>query len=429
MARLEFFRKGFTLGLAIIVLTAAGVIPAEAYRPPIDTEDMAPIALDVQAATVQSVLRMFSEFAGVNIISGPEVDGKITAKIEGVPWLVALDTVLRTNGYGWERLDDIIRVTTLEKLNNERLNEEVVERKREEFLPLETAVMRVSYAKADEMKKPLEILLSTRGKIEPDLRTNALIVTDIHDRLESIREMVTILDYRTPQVEIEAKLVDVDTRKLRSLGIDWETSGLNQGDVKKIDLSADFDLPEALQVGTVDFELIGTDGDLTAQLEALARNDFAEIISNPKITTADNKEAKIIVGKKIPLVVSDESGNAITELTTIGIKLTVIPHINQDNRVTLDLVPEVSDLSSQATVQGGIVIVTAEASTRVIVNDGQTAVIGGLVRTNDSSVENGIPYLMDVPVLGNLFKTSTDIREQRELIILVTPKIVMPDQA
>jgi type IV pilus assembly protein PilQ len=173
--------------------------------------------------------------------------------------------------------------------------------------------------------------------------------------------------------------------------------------------------------------LSGTDADFSATIEMLERQDKAEIISNPRITTADNKEARIIVGKKIPLVVADESGNAITQLTTIGIKLTVIPHINQDDRITLDLTPEVSDLSAQATVQGGIVIVTAEASTRVIVANGQTAVIGGLIRTNESTVNTGVPVLMDIPVIGNLFRNSNKVKEERELLIFVTPKIIRSD--
>jgi type IV pilus assembly protein PilQ len=419
MARHDFFRGGFALGLAILGIAAGPVL---AVRPDIDTTGMAAIDIDVQNASAASVLRLFSEFAGVNIIAGPEVDGKITADLEDIPWLVAFDTVLRTNGYGWEQMgEDIIRVSTLEKLNNERVNEEVLERKREDFLPIETDVILVSYAKADEMKKSLETLLTGRGKIETDERTNALIVTDIGTRIERVRAMALRLDKKTPQVEINAKLVDVDKRSIRDLGITWDLIGLNEGDA-----SADFSVsaPTANPVGVVDFSLTGTDADLTATLEMLEREDKAHIISNPRITTADNKEAMILVGKKIPLVVSDEAGNAITELTTIGIKMSVTPHVNQDNRITLDLRPEVSDLSAQATVQGGIVIVTSEARTRVIVDNGQTAVIGGLVRTNESSVESGVPYLMDIPLLGYLFRSTNNVKEERELLIFVTPTIV-----
>jgi type II secretory pathway component HofQ len=425
MARFGFFRRGFALGLAALVWAMpTGPVGA---RTEIDTTGMAPIDVDVQNATVESVLRMFHEFSGRNIIRGPEVSGTITAKLVGVPWLVALDTILRANGYGWEETSEgIIRVSTIDKLQTERLNEEVAERKREEFLPLETSMVLVSYAKAEEMKKPLQTLLSGRGKIETDERTNALLVTDIGPRLDRIRDMAKILDYKTPQVEINAKLVDVDRRSIRDLGIKWNMDGLNEGDAA-INYSVDAELAD--QVGIVDLSLTGTDADFFATLDMLERQDKAEIISNPRITTADNKEAKIIVGKKIPLVVSDEAGNAITQLTTIGIKLTVVPHVNQDDRITLDLAPEVSDLSAQATVQGGIVIVTSEASTRVIVENGQTAVIGGLIRTNESNVEQGIPVLMDIPVVGNVFKSSNKVKEERELLIFVTPRIIRAEDA
>jgi type IV pilus assembly protein PilQ len=428
MARTRFFRTGFWLGLA--TMAAVAYAPRAGAADGINTQGMARIDLDVQNAAIASVLRLFSEFSGDNIIAGPEVTGDVTAKLQQVPWLLAFDTVLRANGFGWERPENqgIIRVTTLERLQNERLNEQVVERKREEFLPLDTDVIHVSYAKAQEMKAPLEILLSSRGKIETDERTNALLITDIYPRIVRVREMAKILDFRTPQVEINAKLVDVDARDARDLGIVWSAVGYNQGDAAA-NFATEAGLPTGSAVGTIDATLTGTDADLAAKLEALERQDKAEIISNPRITTADNKEAKIIVGKKIPLVVSDESGNAITELTTIGIKLTVVPHINQDDRITLDLNPEVSDLSSQATVQGGLVIVTAEAATRVIVQDGQTAVIGGLIRTNDSSVERGVPYLMDLPLLGHLFKTSNVVKEHRDLLIFVTPRIIRPDEA
>jgi type II secretory pathway component HofQ len=425
MVSREFFRKGFALGLTILATVALSPHPAGAVRSEVDTEGMAVIDIDVQNASTASVLRMFSEFSGRNIVAGPEVNGKITAKLTAVPWLQALDTVLRTNGYGWEEMGQVIRVSTLERLNNERLNEEVLERKREEFIPLETSIFRVSYAKADEMKQPLEILLSSRGEIETDERTNALVITDIPLRVARVREMALVLDYKTPQVEINAKLVDVDARVIRNLGIDWSVTGLNKGDG-----NVDYEVHAAElpgPVGVVRGGLSGTDADFSATIEMLERQDKAEIISNPRITTADNKEARIIVGKKIPLVVADESGNAITQLTTIGIKLTVIPHINQDDRITLDLTPEVSDLSAQATVQGGIVIVTAEASTRVIVANGQTAVIGGLIRTNESTVNTGVPVLMDIPVIGNLFRNSNKVKEERELLIFVTPKIIRSD--
>lgn len=426
MARLQFFRKSSALGLAVLAAVAWSVSDAEAVKYDIDSTNMAPISLDVQGAQVTSVLRTFAEFADVNIVPGPEVEGKVTFKLENVPWLVALDTVLRANGFGWEQDNDIIRVTTFEKLNAERLNEEVTERKREDFLPLETEVIRVSYANADEMKETLETLLSGRGKLGTDERTNAIVVTDIRDRIDRIKEMASVLDFKTSQVEINAKLVDVDARTVRDLGINWSILGLNEGDAEG-DITVTNPIPDPS--ATVRFGVFGTDADFEATLQMLETEGKAKIISNPRIVTADNKLARIIVGKKVPLVVADEAGNAITQLTTIGIKLEVTPHINQDGRVTLDLFPEVSDLSSQATVQGGIIIVTSQAETRVIVKDGETAVIGGLIRTNEGHVHRGVPILMDIPLLGYLFRSTNTVIEERELIIFVTPKIIPPGEA
>ena len=145
-------------------------------------------------------------------------------------------------------------------------------------------------------------------------------------------------------------------------------------------------------------------GTVSAVLTALEQENKANIISNPRITTVNNREARILVGKKIPLIVLDEAGNPVTELTTIGITLRVTPHINDNNRITLDLHPEVSDLSSQATVQGGVIINTSEADTRVMVENGETAVIGGLIRANTSTVERGVPILMDIPAHREAFQ-------------------------
>jgi len=132
----------------------------------------------------------------------------------------------------------------------------------------------------------------------------------------------------------------------------------------------------------------------------------------------------VVVGQQIPLIVQDFAGNAVTQLTTIGIKLSVTPHINVGNKITMDVHPEVSDLSSQATVQGGIIINTTMADTRVMVNDGETAVIGGLIRSNESITERGVPVLMDIPLVGMLFKSSSKTKQKRELLIFLTPKIL-----
>ncbi|MCE9627437.1 MAG: type II and III secretion system protein [Candidatus Eisenbacteria bacterium] len=176
--------------------------------------------------------------------------------------------------------------------------------------------------------------------------------------------------------------------------------------------------------GRVNIGLFRNFGDLEASLQFLASNNKANIISNPRITTVDNREAKIVVGQKIPLIVQDVAGNPVSQLQTVGIQLRVTPHLTSEKKIIMDLHPEVSDLASGSTVQGGLIINTSEADTRVMVDDGQTAVIGGLIRTNETTVTRGVPYLKDIPLIGLLFSSTTKTKANRELIIFVTPRLV-----
>jgi len=224
--------------------------------------------------------------------------------------------------------------------------------------------------------------------------------------------------------QIVAKLVDVDSRYTQELGVLWTLGSAhsNEGATGEALTGSNSVVDPG---GAIRFGLVRSWGEVNAILSALETENKANIISNPRITTVNNRQARILVGKKIPLITLDEAGNAVTELTTIGISLLVTPHINDNNRITLDLHPEVSDLSSQATVQGGIIINTSEADTRVMLENGQTAVIGGLIRINEGRTQRGVPFLMHIPILGDLFfKGSAKVEEKRELIIFVTPRIV-----
>jgi len=396
---------------------------------PTDSDRMQPtdgrrMSLDVQGADIQTVLRSLSEFSGKNIVASKEVKGEVTLRLRNVPWRHALDIVLKSQGLGMVETGQTIVVSNLDTLRKEEMDRRTAERTQEELLPLETRILPVNYAASKEMARSVEKTLTKRGHIEVDDRSNSLIVTDIADRLDQVDAMVRNLDTRTPQVEIVARLVDVDVSSTRDLGIQWGVHNLDlfdAGVTEHVDINAaDVSNPAALaRLGT-----IKSFGSIDARLQALESQNKANIISNPRITTVNNREASVVVGKQIPLIVQDFAGNAVTQLTTIGIKLNVTPHINTGNRITMDVHPEVSDLASQATVQGGIIINTTMADTRVMVNDGETAVIGGLIRSNESTTKRGVPVLMDVPLLGNLFRSNSTTKQKRELLIFVTPKIL-----
>ena len=394
-----------------------------------------PISMDFQNADIRTVLRSFSVYSGKNIIASPEVEGEVTIYLEDVPWRTALNLVLRANGYGAKEEEGVIRVDLWDQFLEEDIKMGEAVKRREGLLPLQTRVVDVSFARASEVVSPLSSFLTSRGVLEVDERTNSIIISDIAERVDEIVEMIKELDSETPQVEINAKLIDVDSRTLRDLGINWT---LDNAVIKGVDgqINAEVDATGSISESSVESSIsqptaelavgiLGPYGDFSATISALETENLANIISNPTITTLNNREATIIVGKKIPLIVQDEAGNPITQLTTVGIQMRVKPQVNsQTGEITMDLHPEVSDLSSQATVQGGIIIVTSEADTRVMVQDGQTAVIGGLIRQNEGYYESGVPVLRDIPLLGKMFGSTSKVDDKRELVIFVTPRVV-----
>ena len=402
-------------------------------------------SLDVDGADLRTVLRAIAEFSGRNIVLGQNARGVVRIQIKNVAWQDALKAVLRANGLDYVEDGAVIRVDEASKLNAEKVERETANARTLELVPLETRIVKLNYANATELTTPLAATLSKRGSVQVERRTNSLIITDLPSNLDAISQMAAQLDSQTPQIEITAKLVDVDAGWLNSVGIEW-SHGLDKsqsianpaGVIPPYDLrpgsrgtatdgatvGSRVDAGVAGPAGRVTVGIFKNFGDIEATLSALASSNKANIISNPRITTVDNREAKILVGQKIPLIVQDVAGNPVSQLQTIGIQLKVTPHLTSEKKIIMDLHPEVSDLASGSTVQGGLIINTSEADTRVMVDDGQTAVIGGLIRTNETTVSRGVPYLKDIPLVGMLFSSKTMTKSNRELIIFVTPKLV-----
>ena len=400
-------------------------------------------SIDVEGADVRTVVRAIAEFSGRNIVVAQTVKGTIRIALRNVGWQEALRTTLRSVGLDYIDEGGILRVDESTKLATEIAERATARAKEAELLPLETRVIKLNYANGQEMMAALQASLSRRGQIQVERRTNSLIVSDLPYTLDAVEKMARDLDSVTPQIEITAKLVDVDAEALRGIGIEWNvgpTDGANAeffsstgpnppdflhpGNDNENALGAEHNTPVADPATKITYGVSKRWGFIEAQLQLLEQNRKANIISNPRVTTVDNREAKILVGQKIPLIVQDVAGNPVSQLQTIGIQLKVTPHLTDDKKIIMDLHPEVSDLSTQSTVQGGVIINTSEADTRVMVDDGQTAVIGGLIRTNDGVIRRGIPLLKDIPLLGMLFRSENTIRQNRELIIFVTPRII-----
>ncbi len=381
------------------------------------------ITLDAQGADIKTVLQTISHYADINIVPGDDVEGDVFVHIKDCPWQEALEVILKAHGYGYREEYGMIRVGESKRLLRQELDQKSAKNKEKDLLPLKTRVVFVDNSSAEEIGDALKNVVSKRGKIDVDPGSNTLIINDIEENLDKVSAIVKELDTKHVQVNINAKLVEMDVEAKRELGIKWDLLNLHKSDVNAIG-SAGVDEALPLTSGTLKIGSVQSWGELNSILQMMEEKNNANIISNPRITTMENREATILVGKEIPLIVADEAGNPLTELTKIGIMLKVIPHVNKDRTITLDLHPEVSELQTESTQQGGVIIATAEADTRVEVANGETAIIGGLIKKLDTSVRRGIPFLKDIPYLGALFSSSSKSKKKQELVIFVTPTIV-----
>jgi type IV pilus assembly protein PilQ len=401
--------------LLIIVLLLSSIMPAAAQRTGNYGQGL--ISMNIEGAEIRSVLRTFSEFSGMNIIAGSDVKGTVTVLLHNVPWRQALDNVLKINDFVAVEEQGIIRIATLNDIQNA-----------EKMIELDTRVYQVNFATANEIQNIIKEMLTDRGMCQQDGRTNSVVVTDIPRVLESVSFLVDTLDLQTDQVMIHAKIMEVDTRVRQEIGINW-LAGNIANPLSPTQVQGEVGLLPAEYSGRFQVGRIQDGVDLTATIDALEEEDRANILSEPSVLIADNEQAVILSGKRIPITTLDRSGNLITTFYDVAVKLTVTPHINPNQQIMMELKPEVSDLSTEATVSGGIIILTSSVDTKLMVNNGDTAVIGGVIRSKESVLQRRVPLLHSIPLLGHLFKYQSKNIDDTEIMIFVTPTIVPVEMA
>jgi len=398
------------------------------------------IALDFYETDIKNVFRIIREISGKNFAIDKDVTGKVTLTLETpVPWDQALDLVLKMNQLGMVYEGDIIRVATLatlateEKVRQVQIAAEKKTREAEKALePLVTEYISVNYSKASSEILPHveKILTEKRGTISVDERNNQLIVTDTAEVIEKIKDIVARIDTVTPQVIIEAKIVEVSSDFTNDLGIDW-TASMGPADVGDgvLDGNVAMNFP-ATASGVLGFtfnRVAGTPLVLNAQLTAMETQGDGKIISSPKIATLDNKKATITQGVEFPYLERDSSGLATVKFKNIDLKLEVTPIVSRDNRILMKLNIKKDDIAG-ISADGTPALSTNEADTVLLVNDGDTIVIGGIFKSTVTTDESGWPGLKDIPLLGYLFKTKSRSSKHNELLIFITPKIVKLEQ-
>ncbi len=379
--------------------------------------------LSFQNADIRTVLGFLADYGQVNIVTSPEVQGNVTFSLKKVDWRQALDIVCKT--YSLTAVDEAgyIRVTPTKSYLDEVTTLEKHKFDKEKMVELNTAVMKIDNASADELAKTVTPLLSERGKVQTDKRTNNLIVRDVPGNIEKIEKLIGDLDKPTRQIRIAAQMIEVSTTALQELGVDWT---LNTSRTVSSKENYTTKSEQALNTvtdpaGTFTFTTLQKNWDLTAKVSALISDGKGKIVAHPEVTTVDNKEARIQMGQRIPIKQFDQSGNVVITFEEVGTLLKVTPHITSENRILMMLKPERSSYEYDA---NGVIINTSNAETNVVVENGQTAIIGGLTTQNIISNRSGIPGLKDIPFLGYLFSYTQKKVENRDLIIFVTPTIV-----
>ncbi|MGD8866518.1 MAG: AMIN domain-containing protein [Gemmatimonadales bacterium] len=429
------------------------------------------ITVTFESTDMRDVLNNFAEFTGKSIVPGVGVQGNVTANIRNQPWDLALKAILDAHGLtAVETATGIIRVDELQNL-----------KERQALVELQTQIFKVNYAPVQSVAEALAPAISERGKVISNEATNSVIVTDVPENLEISRQIIGDLDVRTPQVVISSKIIFIDRTDIEEIGVgyDLKDTGGNQLNTEhpgpELDprtwelVDSDFDgVPDAVYKPLTNTDQVSFKGSSLAALanaedriqfpalelltsvavgdfqlfafvDALQRLDLSDIVAAPTIQTMDNQAADILVGEETPIRIIDYgaggaaggAGGAVqaqfpqstVEFKETGIKLEVTPHITFDRKIVMDLLAERSGIQL-APGDLGFTFQTQRGTTRLILEDGETGVIGGLTVTEVTKTVSGVPLLMDLPLLGPLFRTTRSNDNKSDLLILVTPHIV-----
>ena len=397
-----------------------------------------PISLSLKDADIRDVLKTFSALTQLNIIIDPGVGGSVTVELRDVPWDQALDLILRINGLDYVLENNVLRVATNAKLAAEKSAKANLDKQREAAKPLKTVLKPLSYAKASYVSGLLSndsYLLSDRGTVTTDERTNTLIIRDVVDRVEGVLRLIESLDQPTPQVVIEGRIVETTRDFSRELGVSWGFDGVMNAQhgndtgldfPNSVEVSGDVELARGNQ-GFLAFsfgDILNT-FNLDFLLSAAETDGLLRIVSTPRVTTQNLMQASIRSGLQIP--VQTIANNTVTvQYVDATLRLQVTPQITAEGTVNLEIDIKKQEAVLAAAVVGGnnVPIFTRDAQTQLLVRDGGTTVIAGIYQINDQENENRIPGLYKIPLFGSLFKNKGTFKRHDELLIFITPRIV-----
>ena len=382
-------------------------------------------------AALRSVFDQLSKVGGTDIVVDPGVQGKVTLAVTNKSWRDVFDIVCRMNALEAIKEPNYVYVMTSADYQSQLAKKESSKQGLSELSELEREVIKLSNTAATEMSRPIQDLLSRRGKLTVVEHNNSIIVYDTRENIRQIRALVTTLDIEVEQISISAKIIEVASGHKNDMGVRWQqfNNSFDVGNGGSVGSYGISHLPaakagDAVVSGALERMTFGiiSKNSLSMTFDYLMANSKSEVVAQPQITTLDNKEARIFMGSQIPVTSLDIAQNTIVTMVNAGTELIVLPHVTSEGRIMLDLKP--SKKSYTLTASGQPIINEQSAKTNVVVNDGETVVIAGLTSNEDQKTEGGIPLLKDIPILGNLFKKSSKVNDKKDLIIFVTPHII-----
>lgn len=431
------------------------------------------ISLDFQDIEVRRVLQLLADFTGINMVAADTVQGNITLRLKDVPWDQALDIILKTKNLDKRRNGNVIWIAPVAELIKAEEDEAKAIAQSAKLAPIQTEYLRLSYAKAQDVFKlitdsrkeaggaggannqnslALESLLSTRGSVVSDDRTNTLIINDTALNIDKIRKMVDLLDVEVKQVMVEARIVRASTSFTKEMGVKWGilSQGINSNndllvggsdqtlwDLKTPDDDGKYTIqrPDNLNVdlgvtnpaGQIAFSLISlSDFMLDLELSALQADGYGEVISTPKVLTGDKQKAKVATGQEVPYQTTTNSASGSTASTSFKealLSLEVTPSITPDGKVQMQLDIAKDSIAGEAP-NGELILNKNTITTNVLVNNGETVILGGVFEQTTMNSQTKVPFLGDIPYIGALFRKDTKSDDKQELLIFVTPRIV-----
>ncbi|MFP3979634.1 type IV pilus secretin PilQ [Marinobacter sp. KMM 10035] len=409
------------------------------------------LSLNFQDIEVRSVLQLIADFTGLNLVASDTVGGSITLRLQNVPWDQALDLILKTKGLDKRQIGNVLLVAPAEEIAAREKLELETTKQIAELAPVRLDIVQVNYAKAGDIVDLIKAdkeLISSRGFVSSDARTNTISIRETTEKLEEIRRLVSTWDITVRQVSIEARIVRAQNNVAQELGVRWGAAargdanngnnnvvvGGSQGGLAGIAGSGALGFPSDLNVnlgttvspaGSLAFGYIGTDFLIDMELSAFESDGQAEVVSQPRVVTADRQTASIKSGQEIPYQEASSSGATSIEFKEAVLSLEVTPQITPDDKIIMDLA--VNQDSRGEDTDAGPAINTNSITTQVLVGNGETIVLGGIFESTNSTTVTKTPFLGDIPYLGRLFKR-TEVTELRsELLIFITPKIIKND--